>query len=54
MDNFDEVLGALHAEGEMLRMLERMAHSKACGLCGTPTAPSDLIESRVRTRHRLE
>ena len=25
-------------------MLERMAHSKAFGLCGTPTAPSDLIE----------
>ena len=25
-----------------------------CELCGTPTAPSDLIESRVRTIRRLD
>ena len=49
MDNFDEVLSALQAEGET-----RMGHSKACELCGTPTAPSDLIESRVRTMRRLD
>ena len=55
MNNSDEVLSALQGEAEMLVwMLERMGHSKACELCGTPTAPSDLIESRVRTRHRLE
>jgi len=49
MDNFDEVFSALQAEGET-----RMGHSKACELCGTPTAPSDLIESRVRTMRRLD
>ena len=55
MNNFDEVLSALQAEAEMLAwMLERMGQSKACELCGTPTAPSDLIESRVRTIRRLD
>jgi hypothetical protein len=55
MNNFDEELSALQAEAEMLVwMLERMGHSKACELCGTPTAPSDLIESRVRTIRRLD
>ena len=55
MDNFDEVLSALQAEAEMLAwMLERMDQSKACELCGAPTAPSDLIESRVRTIRRLD
>jgi len=45
MDNFDEVLGGPAGRGrDGSWMLERMAHSKACWLCGTPTAPSDLIE----------
>jgi hypothetical protein len=55
MDNFDEVLDGVQAEGEMLVwILERMGHSKACKLCGTPTAPGDLIERRVRTIRQLD
>ena len=55
MDNSDEVLSGAQAEGEMLVwMLERMGHSRACELCGTLTAPGDLIESRVRTIRQLD
>jgi len=55
MDNFDEVWNRVQTEGEMLVwMQERMGHPKACELCGTPTAPGDLIESRVRTIRQLD
>ena len=55
MDNSDEVLNGAQAEGEMLVwMLEQMGHARACELCGTLTAPGDLIESRVRTIRQLD